>query len=302
MKATVTLLLAVVACVRSAWAFDVFVSDAGNFNSPPWQILKFDSQGDNPSVFISDQLNWPQDILFLDDSNTVLISNLGSGRITRHDASTGAYQSDFANGIGGPTRIKIGPDSLLYVLQWTGNGRVLRYQLDGTFVDEFTTVGVPQSIGIDWDSSGNLYVSSFSGALVRRFDVNGVDQGLFIDSDLAGPTNIWFDASGDLLVSDYSGTAVKRFDASGTYLNDFIVGLSNSEGVAFFLNGDILIGNGGDSSVKLFDSTGVYVEDFVASGAGNLLNPNAIVIRGQETVFADGFESGSTSAWSSTVP
>ncbi len=129
-----------------------------------------------------------------------------------------------------------------------------------------------------------------------------VDQGIFVDSNLAGPTNIWFDVNGDLLVSDYAGTAVKRFDPSGNYLNDFLEGLSNSEGIAFFLNGNILIGNGGDSSVKLFDSSGVYIEDFVASGAGNLLNPNAIVIRGQETIFLDGFESGSTSAWSSTVP
>ena len=271
MRAIVTLLLAFVVCVPSARAFDVYVSDAGNFTNRPWQILKFDSQGENPSVFISDQLDWPQDILFLDDSGTVLISNLGSGRITRHDASTGVYLNDFASGIGGPTRIKIGPDSLLYVLQWTGNGRVLRYQLDGTFVGELTTVGVPQSIGIDWDSSGNLYVSSFSGGVVRKFDTNGVDQGLFVDSNLVGPTNIWFDAGGDLLVSDYSGTAVKRFDPSGNYVNDFIVGLSQSEGVAFFLGGDILIGNGGDSSVKRFDSSGAMLgEGFSMAVGGGL--------------------------------
>jgi hypothetical protein len=283
-------------------AIDVYVSDAGNFNNPPWQILRFDGDGENPSVFIGDELDWPQDILFLDDFGTVLISNLGSGRITRHDASTGAYIDDFATGIGGPTRMKIGPGSLIYVLQWNGNGRVLQYGLDGTFVGEFTTVGVPQSIGIDWDGDGNLYVSSYTGDLVRKFDGAGVDQGVFVDSNLAGPTNIWFDAGGDLLVSDYDGTAVKRFDASGNYLSDFLEGLSNSEGVDFFLDGDILIGNGGDSSVKLFDSSGAYIEDFIASGAGNLLNPNAIVIRGETAIFSDGFESGDTSAWSATTP
>ena len=46
-----------------------------------------------------------------------------------------------------------------------------------------------------------------------------------------------------------------------------------------FPNGNILIGNGGTSSVKLFDSNGNYLEDFIASGAGNLLTPNAVVIR-----------------------
>ena len=40
-----------------------------------------------------------------------------------------------------------------------GNGKVKRYELDGTFVDDFTSVGVSQSIGIDWDSNGNWAMS-----------------------------------------------------------------------------------------------------------------------------------------------
>ena len=43
-----------------------------------------------------------------------LISNLNSGRITRHDAATGAYLDDFATGLAGPTRMKIGADGLIY--------------------------------------------------------------------------------------------------------------------------------------------------------------------------------------------
>ena len=258
---------------------EIYISDAGNFSNPPWQILKFDENGENPEVFINDQLAWPQDILFLENQQVVLISNLNTGRITKHNSTTGAYIDDFATGINGPTRMKIGSDSLLYILQWSGNGKVLRYQLDGTFVDEFTRMGVPQSIGLDWDSDGNLYVSSYTGDHVRKFNTNGNDLGLFVNSNLVGPTNIWFDDGGDLLISDYNGTAVKRFDSNGNYINDFLTGLSNSEGVDFFPNGDILIGNGATSSVKLFDSSGNYIEDLISSGAGNLLTPNAVVIR-----------------------
>jgi len=258
---------------------EIYISDAGNFSNPPWQILKFDENGENPEVFINDQLAWPQDILFLENQQVVLISNLNTGRITKHNSTTGAYIDDFATGINGPTRMKIGSDSLLYILQWSGNGKVLRYQLDGTFVDEFTSMGVPQSIGLDWDSDGNLYVSSYTGDHVRKFDSNGNDLGLFVNSNLVGPTNIWFDDGGDLLISDYNGTAVKRFDSNGNYINDFLTGLNNSEGVDFFPNGDILIGNGATSSVKLFDSSGNYIEDLISSGAGNLLTPNAVVIR-----------------------
>lgn len=258
---------------------EIYVSDAGNFSNPPWKILKFDENGENPEIFIDTVLAWPQDIVFLEDQQVVLISNLNSGRITKYNSSTGDYIDNFATGIAGPTRMKIGADSLLYVLQWSGNGKVRRYQLDGTFVDEFTSVGVPQSIGIDWDGNGNLYVSSYSGDNVRKFDPNGNDLGLFVTSNLSGPTNIWFNTNGDLLVSDYDGTAVKRFNSNGVFQNNFATGLSQSEGVDFFSNGNILIGNGATSSVKMFDSNGVYIEDFIPSGSGGLLRPNAVVIR-----------------------
>ena len=259
--------------------FEIYVSDAGNFSNPPWQILKFDENGANPEVFINTNLAWPQDIVFLENDNTVLISNLNNGRITRYNADTGVYIDNFAVGIGGPTRMKIGADNLLYVLQWNGNGKVRRYQLDGTFVDEFTDVGVPQSIGLDWDAQGNLYVSSFNSRSVRKFDADGKNQGIFINSNLRGPTNIWFDDNGDLLVSDYSGTAIKRFNSSGAYLGDFIQGLSQSEGVDIFPNGDILIGNGASSSVKMYEDNGKYIKDLVSSGSGGLKNPNAVIIR-----------------------
>lgn len=258
---------------------EIYVSDAGNFSNPPWKILKFDENGENPETFIDTVLAWPQDIVFLEDQQVVLISNLNTGRITKYNSTTGDYIENFATGIAGPTRMKIGTDSLLYVLQWSGNGKVKRYQLDGTFVDEFTSVGVPQSIGIDWDNNGNLYVSSYSGDNVRKFDANGNDLGLFVTSNLAGPTNIWFDDNGDLLVIDYNGTAVKRFDSTGVFVSNFITGLGQAEGVDFFSNGNILIGNGVTHSVKMFDSNGVYIEDFIPSGSGGLMNPNAVVIR-----------------------
>lgn len=258
---------------------EVYVSDAGNFSNPPWKILKFDGNGENPQLFINDQLAWPQDIVFLEDQQVVLISNLNSGRITKYNSSTGVYIENFATGIFGPTRMKIGEDSLLYVLQWSGNGKVRRYELDGTYVGEFTNVGVPQSIGLDWDSNGNLFVSSYSGDNVRKFDSNGNDLGLIVASNLAGPTNIWIDENDNLFVLDYDGTAVKKFNSNGAFQNNFITGLSQCEGVDFFSNGNILIGNGATHSVKMFDSNGVYIKDFIPNGSGGLMTPNAVVIR-----------------------
>lgn len=259
--------------------YNVYVSDAGNFANPPWQILKFDSAGQNPEVYISTNLNWPQDILFLEATAEVIVSNLGTGNIARYNSATGIYLSDFATGIGGPTRMKIGPDSLLYVLQWTGNGLVRKYNLDGTFAGNFTSVSVPQSIGLDWDLNGNLYVSSYSGDNVRKFDSLGNDMGLFVNSNLVGPTNIWFDQNGDLLVLDYDGNSVKRFDSTGAYIGIFIQGIGQAEGIAFLPNGNILIGSGSAHSVKMYDNAGNYFQDFISPGSGNLITPNAIVGR-----------------------
>lgn len=268
-------------------SIEIYVSDAGNFSNPPWKILKFDENGENPEIFIDTVLAWPQDIVFLEDQQIVLISNLISGRITKYNSSTGDYIEDFASGIAGPTRMKIGADSLLYVLQWSGNGKVRRYQLDGTYVGEITSVGVPQSIGFDWDSNGNLYISSYSGDNVRKFGPSGNDLGLIITSNLAGPTNIWIDKNDDFFVLDYDGTAVKKFNSNGVFQNNFITGLSQCEGVDFFPNGYILIGNGLTHSVKMYDSNGVYIEDFIPNGSGGLMTPNAIVIREYNPVSVD---------------
>jgi sugar lactone lactonase YvrE len=297
MKLTVITILLLFTSTVLAQDTAVYVSDAGNFSSPPWQILKFDGNGENPEVFINQNLGWPQDIVFLDDTNTVLISNLSSNQITRYNAETGAYIDVFAQVPGGPTRMKIGADNLLYVLQWNGNGTVLRYELDGAFVDQFTSVGVSQSIGLDWDNAGNLYVSSYNGDHVRKYDTNGNDLGLFINSDLAGPTNITFDDNGDLLVSDYDGGRVRRFDSGGNFVSNFISGVSQVEGIDAFANGNILLGSGGQSSVRMYDSDGNFIENFIPSGTGGLRTPNAIVIRNDNTGDVFEINAGLNDAW-----
>jgi hypothetical protein len=272
--------------------YDIYVSDVPNFGLPPWQILKFDGNGENPEVFITENLAWPHDIVFLEDSNRVLVSNFNSGTIDSYNADTGVFIDVFSSNVIAPTRMKIGADNLLYVLQGGGNGRVRRFQLDGTMVDDFTDFGLSRSLGMDWDSEGNLYVSSYDGQLVRKFDINGFDQGNFIASNLIGPTNIWFDDDGDLLVADYDGGAVRRFNSEGVFQGDFIQGLSQSEGVDFLPNGNILIGNGGTSSVKMYTPSGTYVEDIIPSQAGNLTQPNAVVVRGNFLINA-----GLNDAW-----
>jgi len=289
-------LLAMLGLAANVFAqdFELYVVDVGPDRGPPWQIIKYDQNGQNPEVFVDSPLSRPQDILFLEDRGVALAVSLGTGRITRHDLQTGAFIDDFAAGIGQPTRIKIGADGLLYVLQWGGNGRVLRYDLDGNFVDEFTSVGVSNSIGLDWDAAGNLYVASWDARHVRKFGPDGGDLGLFVTTVLLGPTNLWFEPSGNLLVMDWSGGAIRKYDANGIFMMNLVSGLSEPEGIEFLDNGDFLVGNGGTSSVKQFTADGVFVKDFVAAGLGGLAKPNAVRIRRLQTFVIN---QGVSDAW-----
>lgn len=257
----------------------IYISDAGNFQNPPWQILKYKADGSEGEVFTKTQLGWPQDIVFLEHKNEVLISNLTTDRITKYNAATGEYLGIFAAGINGPTRMTIGDDSLLYVLQWKEKGKVLRYDLDGNKKSDYTNTGVATSIGMAWDSRDNFYVSSYSEKVVYKFNADGISQGVFIESGLAGPTNIWFDEEDILYVIDYNGGSVKRFDQDGEFIDVFINGTAQGEGVAFFENGKIAIGIGSASSVKLYDEQGVFEQDIVPAGNLGLKTPNAVVLR-----------------------
>lgn len=262
----------------SAPRTEIFVSEVENLNDPPWKILRYFADGSYSEVFTDQNLAWPQDIVVLEDQEVVLVSNLNTGRITKYDLNTGNYIENFATGIGQPTRIKIGADNLLYVLQWSGDGLVRRYNLDGGFVDSFTSVAIPQSIGMDWDADGNLYVSSFQNANIRKFDSQGNDLGVFASANLVGPTNIWFDTEGDLLVNDWNAGRVARFSPAGEFIDLIITGLSQPEGVDFLSNGHFLIGNGGPGEVKEYMPDGTFVKDIITSG-GLLKQPNAVIIR-----------------------
>lgn len=281
-KLPLVFLLIILSISLNAQNLAVYVSDAANFNSGPYQIAKFDETGNYEGALITaeDGIVWPQDIVFLDSEEAVLISNLAAaGVISKHHWATGNFEENFAEGLGGPTRMKVGPDGLLYVLQWSNTvNKVLRYELDGTFVDEFSEIGIGQSIGIDWDASGDLYISSYGNNLVQKFNgTTGADLGPFINSGLSGPTNIFFEDDGNLIVFNYNTGVIKRFDPAGNFLADLITGVNGCEGFDFFPNGDILIGVGSDGSVRRYDSDYNFIENFVEPGI--LLTPNAIVIR-----------------------
>ncbi|MBP6238904.1 MAG: T9SS type A sorting domain-containing protein [Saprospiraceae bacterium] len=254
-----------------------YISDAGNFQQGPYQILRYNEDGSNGKVFIKDGLAWPQDILFLPDSNQVLISNLSSNSVEVYDSESGAYKKRFISGILGPTRMKIGKDGMLYILQWLGDGKVKKYNTEGQFISNATQSGVNTSIGMDWDQNGDLYVSSYNGKFIERFDTDGKSKGKFISTGLFGPTNIAFNSDGQLIVLDYNSGRVLLYDKDGKLLKVLFQGVTNCEGIHLANDGKIIIGVG--SSVRIYDNNNVFQKYLVPPGENGLRNANAVVCR-----------------------
>lgn len=261
--------------------FEVYVTSGNGATS---SVKKFDASGNYLGDFIApgaSALDWPQDILFINNDTEAIVSSLNNNAIFRYDGATGAFIDTFASNISGPTRMKIGQDGLLYVLEWGGNdSRVLRYDLTGNFIDTFTNITVAQSIGIAWDVAGSVFISSFGGADVYRFNASGIYTGIPIIGPINtfGPTNIWFDSAGDIIILDWTGNKVKKYNASFVQQPDFIASIPRPEGYAYLTNGDLLIGSGGGApSVRRYDSSGNFI-GFFATGSG-LQNPNAICLK-----------------------
>lgn len=257
-----------------------YVSDAANFSQGPWKIWRYDADGSNESVYIDVQLAWPQDVLFVPGKDEVLVSNLNSNKITRYRATSGEYINDFATGLSGPTRMKIGPDGDLYVLQWSGSGLVMKYDLDGVALGSFTQTGVNQSIGMDWDASGHLFVSSYQTGEVYEFD----GQGILIDTiatNSSGPTNIQRLSNGNWLVLNFNSGILQLFDASWSSLGTPYQGLNQCEGVWQQNNGNLVIGKGQDGRVFEFNNQWLIIDTLVQTSA-DLIRPNAVVFGNHE--------------------
>ena len=87
---------------------------------------------------------------FFHPDGSVLVTGFGNTTIKRYDGETGAFLGDFSSGyaLATPSKMSIGPDSLIYVTQWDAvQNNIVRFDLDGNFVDEFTTEGAPNGLG-----------------------------------------------------------------------------------------------------------------------------------------------------------
>ncbi|MEM1177281.1 MAG: hypothetical protein AAGM22_02955 [Acidobacteriota bacterium] len=193
----------------------------------------------------------------------------------------------------GPLGVADSPEGIW--LTDLADGLAVLNTLDGDFVRSFSTVPQTDSPeGIEFHPvTGSLFVVGGNGenqvfeyepdgTFVAGFPINGVNQdGIAFDAERC---SFWIYDSGTDRVRHYffDGTAMtEQENFPGTSINGF----SNGEGVAVI--GDRLYAAGtGPFAALVFDISAA------SSDAGNPLCPG---------VFADGFETGDLSAWSTSV-
>jgi hypothetical protein len=138
-------------------------------------------------------LNGPDVGTVIGPGNVLYVPSFNTHSVIKYDATSGANLGYFVTpGFGGLTqpRTILFRNNKVWVASDSGN-KVLRYNMDGSFVDEFVTSGsggLSGASGMAFGEDGFLYVSSWRNNLVLKYsELDGSYQGIFA-SGLNGPT------------------------------------------------------------------------------------------------------------------
>jgi len=144
----------------------------------------------------------PYDVAEAPDGS-LFVSEYGANRISRCDARGEKTLTFGKTGSGdgellGPQYLAIDQRGYLWVTDW-GNARVVRFTLDGAFVQSITGVGGPTGIAAFED---RLYVADRPGKRVLVYDLNGNWLATLGEGTLQAPEGLSFSPAGTLLVAD----------------------------------------------------------------------------------------------------
>jgi len=147
----------------------------------------------------------PYDVAEAGDG-TLYISEYGANRVAKctpaGDKITTFGGTGRANGkLVGPQYLALDGKGYLWVTDW-GNSRVVRYDLDGNFIQAIDGIDGPTGIAVRED---RLYVSEKTSKQILIYDLSGNPLSTLGDGVLTGPEGISFTPEGLLMVADANG-------------------------------------------------------------------------------------------------
>jgi hypothetical protein len=210
-------------------------------------------------------LDHPYDVAEEDDG-TLFISEYGANRIAKCTPAGEKIATFGGTGrtdgrLLGPQYLALDGKGYLWVTDW-GNSRVVRYDLNGNFIQAIAGIDGPTGLAVHEDK---LYVSSKTAKQILIFDLSGNPLGSIGDGVLSGPEGISFTSDGLLMVADANG--IRECDVEKevwTTLGDMSGHTSRLVQEAATANGQVL-GVDFDKSrvVLLTDTTSLYAGLFV---------------------------------------
>jgi len=143
-------------------------------------VRKFDTGGNFSGVFTeAGHLQGPT-YLWFDGKGNLFVEDWILGSVIQFNASTGVFIKTFISGLTNAEGYAFGPDSNLYLCDWTEN-KVNRYSPDGTFIDVFSDQGnmvAPNSIL--FRPVQTTYVNYVTGSIPDKF---------FLEQNFPNPFN-----------------------------------------------------------------------------------------------------------------
>jgi hypothetical protein len=222
-----------------------------------------------------------------------------NGKVTKYDASTGAFLGVIVGPLADyrPRGATIGPDGLLYLSVLNdfsdSDSKILRYDLDGNFVDEFVgagsrtdgKLGYPDGLGVAsplrFGRDGNLYLIANSGIVDEIISFDG-ETGEYLGpvvNSIVSPTEFVFGEDGLLYVSVSAQnpipSSIQRFDvATGQRVDVFVPsgsgGLLVPRSLAFGSDGNLYAGGSTKQILRFNGETGAFLDVFAdLSGLGD---------------------------------
>jgi streptogramin lyase len=180
-----------------------------------------------------------------------------------------------------PVSITAGPDGNLWFTEPFGD-RIGRITIDGTFKNDFTSIGL-NPFGITVGPDRNMWYTLSAGNEIGTITTGGMSKRIAVPTPHSGPQGITAGPDGNLWFTESNGPRIGRITIGGT-IQEFITGggLSNPTAITAGPDGSLWFAEPFQNTIDRINTNGIItgefpiptpdvgLSDITAAGDGNL--------------------------------